>query len=274
MVQEAAKVPEEAVEPVPALIEEPVKDAAAAALAADAAAVAAGTPATTAATAAAAAAAAAVNASPTIVVSTGPPVAVQHPKEEETAAAAVNVFQQSRLQEEVALVEVGEAMIAANEIFNRVKSEKIAEQALCSIRNDQAQYEGLAKEIVGKAIKQKERERANRASAAASRAKVLRYQTELESRLNRMEAERNAYRKEVEALRSMGERRVTVDEVRVINKLQEWIRKLEAANPQFVRSVIAQGEMDKLLGEEEGLVVTEEEPKEEESAAKRRKLQA
>lgn len=99
------------------------------------------------------------------------------------------------------LVEVEQASIAANEVFTRVKSEKIAEQTLCSIRNDQAQYEGLAKEIVSKAIKQKERERANRASAAASRAKVLRYQTELELRLNRLEAERNLYRKTMVDLR-------------------------------------------------------------------------
>lgn len=99
------------------------------------------------------------------------------------------------------LVEVEQASIAANEVFTRVKSEKIAEQTLCSIRNDQAQYEGLAKEIVSKAIKQKERERANRASAAASRAKVLRYQTELELRLNRLEAERNLYRKTMMDLR-------------------------------------------------------------------------
>lgn len=179
--------------------------------------------------------------------------------------------------EEIPLVEVAEAMIAANDVFNRVKSEKIAEQALCSIRNDQAQYEGLAKEIVGKAIKQKERERANRASAAASRAKVLRYQTELESRLNRMEAERNAYRREVHELRNIGEnaRKMQPDEVRQLSKLQDWIRKMESANPQFVRSVIAQGEMDKLLGED-GILDEKMEfeavKEEEEHDSKRRRL--
>lgn len=154
--------------------------------------------------------------------------------------------------EDVPLVEVAEAMVAANEVFNRVKSEKIAEQALCSIRNDQAQYEGLAKEIVGKAIKQKERERANRASAAASRAKVLRYQTELESRLNRMEAERNAYRKQLGVLRTMAEpsNKLQPEDSTQFIKLQELIRKMETANPQFVRSIIAQGEMEKLLGED------------------------
>lgn len=179
--------------------------------------------------------------------------------------------------EEVQLVEVAEAMIAANDVFNRVKSEKIAEQALCSIRNDQQQYEGLAKEIVGKAIKQKERERANRASAAASRAKVMRYQTELESRLNRMEAERNAYRRELNELRNStdGTRKLQPDEVKQLAKLQDWIRKMEAANPQFVRSVIAQGEMDKLLGEDmhvEDKLDMVVDIKEEENAAKRRRL--
>ena len=176
--------------------------------------------------------------------------------------------------DELPLIEVGEAMVAANEVFNRVKSEKIAEQALCSIRNDQAQYEGLAKEIVGKAIKQKERERANRASAAASRAKVLRYQTELESRLNRVEAERNAYRKEVQELRvGEGGRKLQPDESRQFAKLQDWIRKMEAANPQFVRSIIAQGEMDKLLGEEaEGEKLELEDGKDDEHPAKRRRL--
>lgn len=186
-----------------------------------------------------------------------------------------NVFAQRQgASEEIALVEVGEAMLAANEVFNRVKSEKIAEQALCSIRNDQAQYEGLAKEIVGKAIKQKERERANRASAAASRAKVLRYQTELESRLNRMEAERNAYRKELQEFRGANEppRKQSEDSKQLL-KLQECIRKMESANPQFVRSVIAQGELDKLLAEEAQEETIEfEEQKEEGSEPKRRRL--
>ncbi len=144
---------------------------------------------------------------------------------------------------EEGLVEVREAMKEANEVFNRVKSEKIAEQALCSIRNDQQQYEGLAKEIVGKAIKQKERERANRASAAASRAKVMRYQTELESRLNRVEAERNAFRKELAELKAAG------DSGKQLHKLQGWLQKMEAANPDFVRSIIAQDEMDAVLGD-------------------------
>lgn len=143
---------------------------------------------------------------------------------------------------EEGLIEVREARREANEVFNRVKSEKIAEQALCSIRNDQQQYEGLAKEIVGKAIKQKERERANRASAAASRAKVMRYQTELESRLNRVEAERNAFRKELAELKA-------VDSSKQVLKLQGWLQKMESANPEFFRSIIAQDEMDAVLGE-------------------------
>lgn len=170
------------------------------------------------------------------------------------------------------LIEVSAAMIEANDVFNRVKSEKIAEQALCSIRNDQAQYEGLAKEIVGKAIKQKERERANRASAAASRAKVLRYQTELESRLNRMEAERNAYRKDLIALRSSGEssKRNQADANKQFAKLQKWIRQMETANPQFVRSIIAQGEMDVVFGE--GPEGEEDDGKSGDSAAKRRRV--
>ncbi|KAI0564476.1 Basic-leucine zipper [Gracilaria domingensis] len=194
----------------------------------------------------------------------------QHPlvKDDEAVLARQN--------DETPLVEVAEAMMAANEVFNRVKSEKIAEQALCSIRNDQAQYEGLAKEIVGKAIKQKERERANRASAAASRAKVLRYQTELESRLNRMEAERNAYRKELSELRNAHHidtgRKMSPDETKQLSKLQDWIRKMEAANPQFVRSIIAQQEMDKLLGEDNlGERLELEDKMDEEHAAKRRR---
>eukprot|EP00177_Eucheuma_denticulatum_P005453 GFKZ01009910.1.p2 GENE.GFKZ01009910.1~~GFKZ01009910.1.p2 ORF type:complete len:242 (+),score=44.14 GFKZ01009910.1:80-727(+) len=177
------------------------------------------------------------------------------------------------LDEEIPLVEVGEAMLAASEVFNRVKSEKIAEQALCSIRSDQAQYEGLAKEIVGKAVKQKERERANRASAAASRAKVLRYQTELESRLNRIEAERNAYRKEVQELRSAAEvPKKTQDEGAQLTKLKEWIRKMEEANPQFVRSIIAQGEMDKLLGTAEMKMESDGDAKDDEPDSKRRRV--
>lgn len=182
--------------------------------------------------------------------------------------------------DEIQLLEVAEAMAAANEVFNRVKSEKIAEQALCSIRNDQAQYEGLAKEIVGKALKQKERERANRASAAASRAKVLRYQTELESRLNRMEAERNAYRKEVADFRLAAEpeQKASPDEARQLSKLKLWIRKMEAANPSFVRSIIAQGEIDKLIGDDRPPVIHPhptvefEEAKEAENSAKKRRL--
>lgn len=171
--------------------------------------------------------------------------------------------------DEIPLVEVAESMMAANDVFTRVKSEKIAEQALCSIRNDQAQYEGLAKEIVGKAIKQKERERANRASAAASRAKVLRYQTELESRLNRMEAERNAYRKEVGELRAAGDAagKATSEDIAQLARLQELVRKLLNANPEFVKSVIAEGEVGKLLGESRDIDI-----KEEENPAKRRRI--
>lgn len=250
MVQEATKVAEEAVNEVPALIEEPQKegllDSSGALVSAQAATVQAAT----------------ANA-------IAQPAPDTTPAKEDEAVFA----QRHTGHEEIALVEVGEAMMAANEVFNRVKSEKIAEQALCSIRNDQAQYEGLAKEIVGKAIKQKERERANRASAAASRAKVLRYQTELESRLNRMEAERNAYRKEVQELRNVNEPpRKQGNDSKQLTKLQDWIRKMEAANPQFVRSVIAQGEMDKLLGEDMEEKLEFEESKEEGGDVKRRRL--
>lgn len=175
------------------------------------------------------------------------------------------------------LIEVRDAMKEATEVFNRVKSEKIAEQALCSIRNDQQQYEGLAKEIVGKAIKQKERERANRASAAASRAKVMRYQTELESRLNRVEAERNAYRKDLGDLKAAGEldKKETQDLVKQFRKLQGWLRKMEEANGEFVRSIIATGEMDVVFGdkrkilEDDGLEAPEDE---EQGEAKKRRL--
>jgi len=143
---------------------------------------------------------------------------------------------QATEEEEVGLIEVRDAMKEANEVFNRVKSEKIAEQALCSIRNDQQQYEGLAKEIVGKAIKQKERERANRASAAASRAKVMRYQTELESRLNRVESERNAFRKDSVLLKMVSDEKDQI--YKQLQKMEGWFSKLEAANPGLVRSVM------------------------------------
>lgn len=157
---------------------------------------------------------------------------------------------QATEEEEVGLVEVRDAMKEANEVFNRVKSEKIAEQALCSIRNDQQQYEGLAKEIVGKAIKQKERERANRASAAASRAKVMRYQTELESRLNRVESERNAYRKECAMLKMVSEEKVHTDKQN--NKLQGWIQKLEMTNPGLMRTIVQdEGDADFLTAEKD-----------------------
>lgn len=259
MAQVGTKLNDEAVAEVPPLIEENVKEPLL-----DAA--------TAAATAAATGVASSTVAQPVIQppISTSPPVGasvVPTPLKEDDRLIAVST------SEETPLVEVGEAMLAACEVFNRVKSEKIAEQALCSIRNDQAQYEGLAKEIVGKAVKQKERERANRASAAASRAKVLRYQTELESRLNRVEAERNAYRKELQDLRNSDDvPKKSLDESSQLVKLQQWIRKMEAANPQFVRSVIAQGEMDKLLGAGMENKLELEEVKEEGHDAKRRRL--
>lgn len=157
------------------------------------------------------------------------------------------------------LIEVRDAMKEANEVFNRVKSEKIAEQALCSIRNDQQQYEGLAKEIVGKAIKQKERERANRASAAASRAKVMRYQTELESRLNRVEAERNAYRRELHDLKSSGlvDKSENMELWKQHHKLQGWLRKMMATNMDFVRSIIAQDDIELVFGDKRKMIEVE-----------------
>lgn len=110
------------------------------------------------------------------------------------------------------LLEVAEASRLANDAFNRVKAEKIAEQSMHINRAEEAaQYEGLGSEIVGKAMKQRERERSNRAAAAASRARVITYQQELEARLNRMEAERNAYRREVSILQAKAEEKVGAD---------------------------------------------------------------
>lgn len=129
----------------------------------------------------------------------------------EGVANAEGIASGIRMGEEP-LLEVAEASRLANDAFNRVKAEKIAEQSMHINRAEEAaQYEGLGSEIVGKAMKQRERERSNRAAAAASRARVITYQQELEARLNRMEAERNAYRREVSILQAKAEEKVEAD---------------------------------------------------------------
>lgn len=138
------------------------------------------------------------------------------------------------------LIEVKLATKEANDVFNRVKSEKIAEQALNSIRNDHAAYEGLAKEIVGKAIKQRERERANRASAAASRAKVIKYQTELENRLNRVEAERNYLRAQVSLHEESDTHMLSKEMTKMgeeLQKLRTWLKQVNDEKPGLIKSV-------------------------------------
>lgn len=144
------------------------------------------------------------------------------------------------------LVEVQLAQKEANAVFNRVKSEKIAEQALSSIRNDHAAYEGLAKEIVGKALKQRERERANRASAAASRAKVIRYQTELETRLNRVEAERNQLRAQMALVHDSDTILLSREMTKMgeeLQRLRTWFLQLSEEKPALVKSLAGTDEI-------------------------------
>jgi murein DD-endopeptidase MepM/ murein hydrolase activator NlpD len=141
----------------------------------------------------------------------------------------------SRVGDELELVEVKEATVAAIEVFNRVKSEKMTSE-MPPVTADGIAYSGVAKEIVDKAIKQKERERANRASAAASRNKVMRYQTELESRLNRVEAERNAYRKQCSELKTqIGALQNSKDAVQSdLTVAHAFLAKLRNENPDLV----------------------------------------
>lgn len=174
-----------------------------------------------------------------------------------------------RAPEDIPLVEVSEASRLANDAFNRVKAEKIAEQAMSVNRAEEAaQYEGLGSEIVGKAIKQRERERSNRAAAAASRARVLTYQHELEARLNRVEAERNGFRREVTERGQVAKEGISGMAWRLA-KVQGWVKRMETEDPEFMKSLGAQGEMESLLREEaeERTVFAEDE-----RSAKRRRM--
>lgn len=172
------------------------------------------------------------------------------------AAAAAAAAAGAPSTDEIPLIEVAEAARVANDAFNRVKAQKIAEQALTANRAEEAaQYEGLGSEILGKAMKQRERERSNRAAAAASRARVLTYQQELENRLNRLEAERNAFRKEVVALRARIESTTAAAAAGSpaacrLAKLQGWVKRLEMEDPELVKGIVGQGEIESLLREE------------------------
>lgn len=136
------------------------------------------------------------------------------------------------LQADLELVEVKEAMRVAVDVFNRVKSEKMTSET-SPLSADSVGYQGVPREIVDKAIKQKERERANRASAAASRNKVMRYQSELEARLNRVEAERNAYRRQCSVLKSeMGAVNSSIRSELAL--AHSWISKLQQQHPDTV----------------------------------------
>jgi chromosome segregation ATPase len=152
------------------------------------------------------------------------------------AAAGMASQLQTGVMDELELVEVKEASAVAAEVFNRVKSEKMTAE-MPPVTADGIAYSGVAKEIVDKALKQKERERANRASAAASRNKVMRYQTELESRLNRVEAERNAYRKQCDELKSqIGSLQNAKDLIQAdLSVAQVFLAKLRMENPDLVR---------------------------------------
>jgi hypothetical protein len=152
------------------------------------------------------------------------------------AAAGMAPQLQTGVMDELELVEVKEATAVAVEVFNRVKSEKMTLE-MPPVSTDGIAYAGVAKEIVDKALKQKERERANRASAAASRNKVMRYQTELESRLNRVEAERNAYRKQCDELKNqIGSLQNAKDLIQAdLSVAQVFLAKLRMENPDLVR---------------------------------------
>lgn len=140
------------------------------------------------------------------------------------------------------LVEVKQAMVSAQEVFARIKTEKMESEPPLDVSTDPS-LQGVPKEIYDKAQKQKGRERANRASAAASRNKVMRYQTELESRLNRVEAERNALRGE----------NSTSD----LALARNFLLKLRSANPSFVAGIIPLHTLDAFLGATERAVTTE-----------------
>eukprot|EP00177_Eucheuma_denticulatum_P005963 GFKZ01010876.1.p1 GENE.GFKZ01010876.1~~GFKZ01010876.1.p1 ORF type:complete len:248 (+),score=32.67 GFKZ01010876.1:567-1310(+) len=81
------------------------------------------------------------------------------------------------------LKEIREAREFADHEFRRVKEEKL--------KSERAKKPSSATPAQTESDKKKEREAANRASAAASRAKIVCYSTELEKRTNRLELERN-----------------------------------------------------------------------------------
>ena len=181
-----------------------------------------------------------------------PPTTEETPKEEEPKVTSVLAVEKIAMIAEgnaEELVEVKLATKEANDVFNRVKSEKIAEQALHSIRNDHAAYEGIAKEIVGKAMKQRERERANRASAAASRAKVIKYQNELETRLNRIEAERNYYRAQLQLHQDSDTivlaRKIT-EMGEELQKLRTWLKQINDEKPGLIKNVTGVDDLSSL----------------------------
>lgn len=131
------------------------------------------------------------------------------------------------------LVEVKESMVLAMAVFARIKAEKMEADPINDVSTDPT-LQGVPKDIYDKAQKQKGRERANRASAAASRNKVSRYQTELESRLNRVEAERNALRAQ----------NSTSD----LALARNFLLKLRSAEPVVVGNVVPLHTLDAFLG--------------------------
>lgn len=144
------------------------------------------------------------------------------------------------------LVEVKEAMREAVAVFNKVKTEKMTSEAPNAPESHL--LGGVPKEIVDKAFKQKERERANRASAAASRNKVMRYQIELEARLNRVEAERNALRKELCELRSISSSTGGPQHAADLAVSRAVITKVRHAQADALGQVVSLAEIDAFLG--------------------------
>lgn len=151
--------------------------------------------------------------------------------------------------DDLELREVKAAMREAVAVFNKVKSEKMTSEGTPVSSLDQVAYQGVAKEIVDKAIKQKERERANRASAAASRNKVMRYQTELENRLNRVEAERNAYRKQCAELKlALTASQASTEAIRSdLSLAHAWMAKLQSERPEVLTAVLGKAQVDAFM---------------------------
>lgn len=98
------------------------------------------------------------------------------------------VMRRDLMERTAELKERREATDCANTEFNRVKRAKLENERAKSRLNgtDTSAYDE-------KAVKQLDRERANRASAAASRAKIVCYARELEKRTDRLERDRNAH---------------------------------------------------------------------------------